>query len=113
MNFAGIILGLVTLFAIGIGFIWVVKLEYYVGACSARVVLFLGIFLMMVSIYMDDFWSTALTGIFAGSIIWGASELPHQEKRVVRGMFRDNPGKLCNRLKNGKLARFIIGNRKI
>ncbi|HID39278.1 MAG TPA: DUF4491 family protein [Calditrichaeota bacterium] len=106
MNYTGIILGLVTLLVIGIGFVWVVKLEYHIGACCARVVLFLGLFLMALTIFIDGFWACALVGIFAGSVIWGASELLPQEMRVAQGMFRDNPNKLCAKLKKARLARF-------
>ena len=32
MNTTGIFIGLFTVLAIGLGFVWVIKLEYYVGA---------------------------------------------------------------------------------
>lgn len=113
MNYTGIILGFFTLFAIGIGFVWVIKLESYVGACSARVVLFFGILLMAVTIFIGNFWVAAITGIIAGSVIWGASELPEQEKRAAKGIFRDNPGKVCTKLKNSRLAQYINGRNKV
>ena len=79
------------LLAIGIGFLWVIKLEYYVGAHIWKWVLAFGILLCLGSLWMPSFWSSALLGITGGSIVWGATELPDQEKRVRRGVFPAKP----------------------
>jgi hypothetical protein len=91
MNFAGLLLGFATLFLIGIGFFWVIKLEYYVGAYVWKWVLSLGILFCLVSIWLPSFWASALLGILGGSLVWGATELPDQEKRVQKGAFPSNP----------------------
>ena len=44
MNPTGLILGLFMLFCIGFGFLWVIKLEYYLGAGIWKLVLLAGIF---------------------------------------------------------------------
>lgn len=91
MNFTGIILSFVTLTLIGVGFFWVIKLEYYVGAHIWRWVLTLGILLCFTSLWLPSFWTSALLGVLGGSLVWGATELPDQEKRVRKGIFPSNP----------------------
>jgi len=91
VNFTGLWLGLFMLFVIGFGFFWVIKLEYYIGAHVWPWVLALGVALAVVSLFMPSFWLSALVGIFAGSVIWGSTELPDQEERVRRGLFPANP----------------------
>lgn len=91
MNPTGLILGLFMLLCIGLGFWWVIKLEYYLGAGIWKAVLSLGILICLASLFMPDFTSAALLGIFGGSVIWGATELPGQAERVERGLFPANP----------------------
>jgi hypothetical protein len=100
MNLSGVYLGLFMLVAIGIGFVWVIKLEFYVGAHIWKWVLALGIILSLASLWIPSFWVSALTGILGGSIAWGATELPDQEERVKRGDFPANPKRIQK--KDGK-----------
>lgn len=79
------------LLAIGFGFFWVIKLEYYLGARVWKSVLVLGLFLCAASLFLPAFWPSALLGILGGSVVWGATELPDQEKRVQKGHFPANP----------------------
>jgi len=91
MNFTGLILGIFMLFVIGFGFVWVIKLEYYVGAHVWPWVLAAGIALAIGSLFLPSFWASAIVGIFAGSVIWGSTELPPQAERVAQGLFPINP----------------------
>lgn len=91
INFTGLLLALFMLFTIGVGFFWVIQLEYYVGARVWKGVLALGLLLCLLSLFLPAFWPSALLGIFSGSVAWGATELPEQEKRVRRGLFPANP----------------------
>lgn len=91
MNFAGVILAVFMLFAIGFGFFWVIKLEYHLGARIWKTVFMIGLLICLASLFMSNFWSSALLGIFGGSIIWGATEFTEQEKRVQQGLFPANP----------------------
>jgi len=94
MNLTGIYLGLFTFGAIGLGFLWVIKLEYYVGAHVAKLVGAVGIVVSLTSLFVPGFFASAVVGILGGTIFWGATELPDQEKRVAAGMFKKNPGKI-------------------
>lgn len=90
-NWTGILLGLYMLLVIALGFVWVIKLEYYFGARIWPAVLTLGILICLASLFMPNFATSALVGIFGGSVVWGAMELPGQEERVQRGLFPSNP----------------------
>ena len=91
MNPTGLILGLFMLFCIGFGFLWVIKLEYYLGVGIWKVILLAGILICLASLLMPNFTTSALLGIFGGSVVWGATELPGQAERVQRGLFPANP----------------------
>ena len=93
MNLTGIGLGLFTVAVIGLGFLWVIKLEYYVGAHVAKLVGAFGIAVILASLFIPGFIGSALVGITGGTIVWGATELPDQERRVAAGMFKRNPKK--------------------
>lgn len=91
MNLSGIYMGLFTFLAIGLGFLWVIKLEYYVGAHVAKLVGIVGVLVSGASLLVPSFYLSAVIGIVGGTIFWGATELPDQEKRVAAGMFKANP----------------------
>lgn len=97
LNFTGLLLAMFMLFAIGLGFFWVIKLEYYAGARMWKGVLGLGLLLCLLSLLLPAFWPSALLGIFGGSVAWGATELPEQSKRVHRGLFPSNPRRQKNK----------------
>ncbi|PID84764.1 MAG: hypothetical protein CSB13_11430 [Chloroflexi bacterium] len=97
MNFTGIFFALFTVVTIGLGFVWVIKLEYYVGSHVAKAVAVLGILVVVVSLFMPSFTLSAIVGIIGGTIVWGATELPDQEERVAEGMFPANPRKQARR----------------
>jgi hypothetical protein len=91
INLMGFFFGFFMLLVIGIGFLWVIKLEYYLGARVWKAVLALGLLICVASLFVPDFTASALLGIFGGSVVWGATELPGQEQRVQQGLFPANP----------------------
>jgi hypothetical protein len=93
MNTTGVLFGLFTAVAIGLGFVWVIKLEYYVGAHVARAVAALGVAVTLLSLFVPSFLLSAILGVLGGTIIWGAIELPKQAVRVAQGRFPTNPSK--------------------
>ena len=76
INLNGVFLGFFMLFVIGIGFLWVIKLEYYVGAWVWKGVLALGVLICLASLFVLDFTASALLGIFGGSVVWGSNWRP-------------------------------------
>jgi hypothetical protein len=91
MNWTGILLGLATLALIGLGFAWVIRLEYRLGWQWWPFVMAAGLALLIASLFMRNFWASALTGLLAMSLIWGSTELPEQAERAKRGSFPFNP----------------------
>jgi hypothetical protein len=91
VNLTGLYLGLYMLAVIGAGFAWVIWLEYTAGAWVWKIVLATGLLICLISLFLPGFTLSALVGIFGGSVVWGATELPGQEERVRRGLFRANP----------------------
>ena len=91
MNGTGILMGLLTIVAVGLGFVWVIKLEYYIGAQIAWAVAAVGVAVPSAALLVPSFLLSAIMGVLGGTIIWGATELPAQEERVAKGLFPANP----------------------
>jgi hypothetical protein len=91
MNWTGPGLGLFMLFAIGFGFFWVIRLEARFGGRVWKLVLAAGLLICLASLFMPTFIASALLGIFGGSVVWGATELPAQEERARRSRSLRNP----------------------
>ncbi len=100
MNWVGIGLGLFSAFAIGAGFMWVIRFEYLVGARPWKWVAAGGVLICAASLFMPNFLMSALVGIMGGGITWGAVELPHQEERVDHGLFKAHPDRAQRRRAN-------------
>ncbi|MCE1255135.1 MAG: DUF4491 family protein [Anaerolineae bacterium] len=94
---------------VGFGFFWVIKLEYYFGAKPFGLVLTIGFILIVISLFVGDFTISALLGIFAGTVLWGAIELPHQEERVRDGIFPVNPARAAEYSKSGVQSKHSHG----
>ncbi|MGQ9491112.1 MAG: DUF4491 family protein [Anaerolineae bacterium] len=91
MNWTGPLLGLITLALIGLGFAWVIQLEYRLGWEWWPYVLAAGVALLIGSLFAPGFWASALMGIAGASLVWGSTELPKQAERARRGWFPANP----------------------
>jgi hypothetical protein len=91
MNFFGAALGMATLFIIGLGFVWVIRGEFYLGYLWWPYVMGLGFGLIMVSLFFASDWPSALIGVFGASLVWGSTELKEQAVRAELGWYRFNP----------------------
>ncbi len=78
----GLILGIATIFIIGLGFIWVIRGERYLGMLWWPYFMGLGILLVISSLFIQSIWGSALMGIFGGSLIWGSTEFKEQAIRA-------------------------------
>jgi hypothetical protein len=92
MNWAGITLGLFSFGAIGFGFVWVIRMEYYLGYLWWPYPLLLGAALIGGSLFVGNAGWSALLGIAGASFVWGATELKEQAVRADLGWFRQKPG---------------------
>lgn len=87
MNFFGISLGIVTLFIIGLGFVWVIRGERYFGYLWWPYVMGLGLALIAASLFLSNDWASGVVGALGASFVWGATELKEQAVRAELGWF--------------------------
>jgi hypothetical protein len=80
MQLAGIAIGLATLVLIGFGHAWVKWLLRYLGARTAPFVAVLGIGLIGASLFVNDWFISALLGIAGFTTVWGAREIVQHRK---------------------------------
>ena len=92
MNFTGIIVGLATFIVIGIFHPIVIKAEYYLGTKCWWMFLVAGIAFCVLSILLDNFIISTISGVTAFSSFWSIGELLHQKERVRKGWFPEGPG---------------------
>jgi hypothetical protein len=100
MNFFGVGLGIATLFIIGLGFVWVIRGEYFFGYLWWPYVMGAGVVLIGLSAWVAADWLSALIGVFGASLIWGSTELRDQAVRAELGWYRFNPHKRLPPLAN-------------
>jgi len=91
MNTFGIIVGFVTLLIIGLGFVWVIRGEYYLGIFWWPYFMGLGILLVVGAALIPSTGWSVLTGVFGASLVWGSTELKEQTIRTELGWFPFNP----------------------
>ena len=87
MNTFGLLLGVATLFIIGLGFVWVIRGERYLGLLWWPYFMGLGILLVVGSLFIPSIWGSSLVGIFGGSLIWGSTEFKEQAIRAELGWY--------------------------
>jgi hypothetical protein len=94
MNLFGPTIGILTLFVIGLGFIWVIRGERYFGYLWWPYVIGVGILFIVVSLFVSNIWVSALLGIFGASLVWGSTELKEQAVRGELGWYPFNARKI-------------------
>ena len=82
MNWFGFSVGILTLFIIGLGFVWVIRGERYFGYLWWPYVIALGASCVLGSLFISNIWISALLGGFGASLTWGSTELKEQ---AIRG----------------------------
>jgi len=94
MNWFGFLLGIATLFIIGLGFVWVIRGERYFGRLWWPYVMGIGILLVVASLFLGNDWTSALVGVAGASLIWGSTELREQAVRAELGWYPFNQRKI-------------------
>jgi Domain of unknown function (DUF4491) len=87
MNLFGPALGIATLLLIGLGFVWVVRVERSLGYLWWPYFLAAGILLLVASLFIASDWGSALVGVAGASLAWGATELKVQALRAELGWY--------------------------
>ena len=94
MNFFGILIGIFTLLIIGLGFPLVIQTERRLGYLWWPYMLGLGIFIILVSLFLRNDWLSVLVGVIGGTFVWGSTELKEQAIRAELGWFPFNGDKV-------------------
>lgn len=87
MNWTGLLLGVATLFIIGLGFVWVIRGERYFGLLWWPYIIALGLVLVCASLFVVSAWGSALLGVTGASLVWGATEFKEQAVRTELGWY--------------------------
>lgn len=93
MNFQGLVIGVISFAIIGVFHPIVIKSEYYFGKKVWPVFLFIGLLLILLSLYINNAIVSAITGITGFTSLWSIHELFEQEERVKKGWFPNNPNR--------------------
>jgi len=100
MNTFGVIIGILTLFIIGLGFIWVIYGERYFSYRWWPYVIILGVIIIGISLFIRNDFVSAVVGVFGASFVWGATELKAQAVRSEFGWFKYHGRKIPAPLEN-------------
>jgi hypothetical protein len=92
MNLFGPLAGLLALLVIGLGFLWVIRVEYALGWRWWYVFMGAGLVLVFLSIFADSALLSCLLGTAGASLVWGSTELKAQAARAELGWYPANPG---------------------
>ena len=87
MNWFGFVVGVITLFIIGLGFIWVIRGERYFGYLWWPYTMGLGILCVLGSLFISNNWFSVLLGALGASLLWGSTELKEQAVRGELGWY--------------------------
>jgi len=87
MNWFGFVVGVITLFIIGLGFIWVIRGERYFGYLWWPYTMGLGILCVLGSWFISNNWFSVLLGALGASLLWGSTELKEQAVRGELGWY--------------------------
>jgi hypothetical protein len=91
MNFYGLMLGVFTLFIIGIGHVIVIKAEYFFSKNVWPIFLMIGILSAIGSLLVNNSLLSGILGITSFTFLWSIHEIIEQEERVKKGWFPKNP----------------------
>lgn len=94
MNTFGLLLGLATLFMIGLGFPLIIYCERIFGYLCWFYMMSIGVVLIVISIFVSLNWLSAMIGVLGATFVWGSTELKNQAVRTELGWYPYNPNKI-------------------
>ena len=93
LNFTGILVGTGAFLSIALGRYLTIKAEYYFSKKFWVGFLIIGIFFLGLSIFINSFIVSSISGILGFTFLWGIGEIIEQEQRVEKGWFPKNPNR--------------------
>ncbi len=94
MNFFGLLLGIATLLIIGLGFPLVINGERVFGYLCWPYMMSVGLLFIVISIFININWISAIIGILGATFVWGSTELKEQAVRTELGWYPFNHNKI-------------------
>ncbi len=94
MNFFGLLIGIATFLIIGLGFPLVIHGERIFGYLCWVYMMSIGVLLIVISIFVNINWLSAIIGILGATFVWGSTELKEQAVRTELGWYPFNPNKI-------------------
>ncbi len=94
MNFFGLLIGIATLFIIGLGFPLVIQGERHFGYLWWPYMMSIGFLIVIISIFISPNWLSALVGVLGATFVWGSTELKEQAVRAEIGWYPFNSKKI-------------------
>jgi len=94
MNLFGLFVGVATLFIIGLGFPLVIQGERRFGYLWWPYMLGLGVFIILISLFVKNDWLSAIIGALGATFVWGSTELKEQAVRAELGWYPFNANKI-------------------
>lgn len=91
MNPTGIALAAIAILGIGLGHVWVRKMEYHFGKRIWPVSLGIGVVLVGASLFAESDLGSAMLAIPGAIFLYAVKELFEQERRVLKGHAPRNP----------------------
>ena len=94
MNAFGLLIGIATLFVIGLGFPLVIRSERHLGYLWWPYMMGFGLLIIAVSLFITIDWLSAIVGVLGATFVWGSTELKEQAVRAELGWFTFNAKKI-------------------
>ncbi len=91
LNFAGVVIGVITFFIIGLFHPIVIKSEYYWGVKCWWAFLVMGLVSLGLSVMMTNLVLSMILGVLGITFLWSIIEIYEQRARVKKGWFPMNP----------------------
>ena len=87
MSFFGLLIGIVTLFIIGLGFPLVIQGERRFSYLCWPYMMGIGFVIIIVSLFISINWLSMVAGVLGATFVWGSTELKEQAIRTELGWY--------------------------
>ena len=87
MSFFGPLIGIVTLFIIGLGFPLVIQGERHFSYLCWPYMMGIGFAIIVISVFISINWLSVIAGVLGATFVWGSTELKEQAVRAEIGWY--------------------------
>jgi hypothetical protein len=94
MSLFGLLIGIVTLFIIGLGFPLVIQGERHFSYLCWPYMMCLGFVIIIISLFISLNWLSVIVGVLGATFVWGSTELKEQAVRAEVGWYPSSDYKI-------------------